>query len=176
MITREEITEIDRAEFDELFEHSLPYMDQGTFNWTLLGSPETTEEKCEKLYEHFQRALWPSSARGLIWRENGSPLSIAVGGVSTGDEKYITWILSLYGPDANGSRAYMHSQEFVAANTAYLKNVLGLSGMRISCIKESGMMNTHVNKTGGADLFDITVEDTEPYKGVEFVRITYTYK
>ena len=176
MISVEEVTELDRGVFDTLFAHSLPYIDAGTFHWSVLGNPTTAEEKADALWGHFQKFMATGRCKALVWREDDEPLSMAVGAIDTGDEDYIKWVVILYGPDANGSRAYMHQRSFIEMNRQQLRDVWGLKGLRASCVNGSSVMQTHLNKTEGADYFDITHEVHEENNGIQLATFTYTYK
>lgn len=174
MITIEEITSVNEAEFDTLFSASLPYMEGGTFHWSLLGSPTTEEEKREAVRARFQELIDLPNTKGILWQKDGTPIHIAIGSINAGDENYITWVMAIYGPDANGSKSWLYSEDYIAQCRDYFRNTWGVIGYKISCINNSSLMNYHLNKPNASTYYDVVVDAVDDEK--QIATISYTYK
>lgn len=175
MITIEEITSVAGAEFDSLFSASLPYMEGGTFHWSLLGDPGTEEAKREAVRARFQELSDLPNTKMVLWRKDGTPIHIAVGSINGMDEEYITWVMAIYGPDADGSKSWLYSQPYIEQCRDYFREEWGVLGYKISCIADSSIMVYHLNKPGAASYYEVTVDSVETKNGINIAMIKYRY-
>lgn len=174
MITIEEISSVSGEEFNTLFSSSLPYMEAGTFSWDFLGNPSTEEEKREAVRARFQELIDFPNTKGVLWRKDGTPIHIAVGSVNAGDENYITWVMAIYGPDANNSKSWLYSEDYIVQCRDYFLANWGVVGYKISCINNSSIMTYHLNKPNAVLYYDVVIESVDDEKQV--ATISYTYK
>lgn len=174
MITIEEISSVSGEEFNTLFSSSLPYMEAGTFSWSFLGNPSTEEEKREAVRARFQELIDFPNTKGVLWRKDGTPIHIAVGSVNAGDENYITWVMAIYGPDANNSKSWLYSEDYIAQCRDYFLANWGVVGYKISCINNSSIMTYHLNKPNATTYYDVVVDSVDDEK--QIATISYTYK
>ena len=175
MITIEEISSVAGAEFDALFSASLPYMEGGTFHWSLLGDPGTEEAKREAVRARFQELSDLPNTKMVLWRKDGTPIHIAVGSINGMDEEYITWIMAIYGPDAAGSKSWLYSQPYIEQCRDYFRSNWGVLGYKISCINDSSIMDYHLNKPNAASYYEVTVDAVETKNGIDIATIKYRY-
>jgi hypothetical protein len=173
MITIEEITSVAGAEFDALFSASLPYMEGGTFDWAFLGSPASEEEKREAVRAKFQEIIDTPQTKGVLWRKDGVAIHIAVGSIDAFDEGYITWVMAIYGPDAEGSKSWLYSQPYIELCRDYFREHWGVVGYKISCLNESSIMNYHLNKPNAAAYYEVTVGSVEEDPSLALIRYRY---
>ena len=173
MITIEEITSVAGAEFDALFSASLPYMEGGTFDWVFLGNPVSEEEKREAVRAKFQEIIDTPQTKGVLWRKDGVAIHIAVGSIDAFDEGYITWVMAIYGPDADGSKSWLYSQPYIELCRDYFREHWGVVGYKISCLNESSIMNYHLNKPNAAAYYEVTVGSVEEDPNLALIRYRY---
>ena len=173
MITIEEITSVAGAEFDALFSASLPYMEGGTFDWAFLGNPVSEEEKREAVRAKFQEIIDTPQTKGVLWRKDGHAIHIAAGSIDAFDEGYITWVMAIYGPDADGSKSWLYSQPYIELCRDYFREHWGVVGYKISCLNESSIMNYHLNKPNAATYYEVTVGSVEEDPNLALIRYRY---
>ena len=173
MITIEEITSVSGAEFDALFSASLPYMEGGTFDWAFLGSPASEEEKREAVRAKFQEIIDTPQTKGVLWRKDGVAIHIAAGSIDAFDEGYITWVMAVYGPDADGSKSWLYSQPYIELCRDYFREHWGVVGYKISCLNDSSIMNYHLNKPNAAAYYEVTVGSVEDDPNLALIRYRY---
>jgi hypothetical protein len=173
MITIEEITSVAGAEFDALFSASLPYMEGGTFDWAFLGSPASEEEKREAVRAKFQEIIDTPQTKGVLWRKDGVAIHIAVGSIDAFDEGYITWVMAIYGPDAEGSKSWLYSQPYIELCRDYFREHWGVVGYKISCLNDSSIMDYHLNKPNAAAYYEVTVGSVEDDPNLALIRYRY---
>ena len=173
MITIEEITSVAGAEFDALFSASLPYMEGGTFDWVFLGNPVSEEEKREAVRAKFQEIIDTPRTKGVLWRKDGVAIHIAVGSIDAFDDGYITWVMAIYGPDADGSKSWLYSQPYIELCRDYFREHWGVVGYKISCLNESSIMNYHLNKPNAATYYEVTVGSVEEDPNLALIRYRY---
>ena len=173
MITIEEITSVSGAEFDALFSASLPYMEGGTFDWAFLGSPASEEEKREAVRAKFQEIIDTPQTKGVLWRKDGVAIHIAVGSIDAFDEGYITWVMAIYGPDADGSKSWLYSQPYIELCRDYFREQWGVLGYKISCINDSSIMSYHLNKPNASAYYEVTVDSVDADKALALIRYRY---
>ena len=175
MITIEEITSVAGAEFDSLFSASLPYMEGGTFHWSLLGDPGTEEAKREAVRARFQELSDLPNTKMVLWRKDGTPIHIAVGSINGMDEEYITWVMAIYGPDADGSKSWLYSQPYIEQCRDYFREEWGVLGYKISCIADSSIMVYHLNKPGAESFYEVSVDSVEDKGGTSVATLRFRY-
>ena len=175
MITIEEITSVAGAEFDALFSASLPYMEGGTFDWAFLGNPVSEEEKREAVRAKFQEIIDTPQTKGVLWRKDGHAIHIAAGSIDAFDEGYITWVMAIYGPDADGSKSWLYSQPYIELCRDYFREHWGVLGYKISCIADSSIMTYHMNKPGADQFYEISIatDDESAEKNLATLRFKY---
>lgn len=173
MITIEEITSVAGAEFDALFSASLPYMEGGTFDWAFLGNPASEEEKREAVRAKFQEIIDTPQTKGVLWKKDGVAIHIAVGSIDAFDEGYITWVMAIYGPDADGSKSWLYSQPYIEQCRDYFREEWGVLGYKISCLNDSSIMNYHLNKPNAAAYYEVTVDSVEDDPNLALIRYRY---
>lgn len=174
MITLEEITSVDGPEFDSLFLASLPYMEADTFSWEFLQNPTTEEEKREAVRARCQELIDLPSTKGVLWKKDGTPIHIAVGSFNAFDKEYITWVVSLCGPDANNSKSWLFDESYIVLCKNYFLSNWGVVGYKISCVNNSSIMNYHLNKPNAALYYDVVVDSVD--EQTQIATISYTYK
>jgi hypothetical protein len=179
MYTIEEITDANGLEFDSLFSTSVSHMDNGTFSWNFLGNPTTEQEKKEALRNRINELLDQSSepvGRGVLWKKDGTPIHLAVGTFNTVDSgEYITFVYSLFGPDANGSKSFLYDNDYLSATKDFFINTFNVIGYKISCVNNCANMDYHLNKP--RIVYDVSVDKVYTSgSGVELATISYTYK
>lgn len=157
MYTIEEVTDVTGAEFDLLFSESLPYIEQGTYDWTFSNNPETFEEKQEAIRARFAELIALPSAKCVLWRKDGVPISLAGGNRNLGSTEYITWVVVLYGPDASGSRSWLYDETFIAVTKDYFLRNWGILGYKISCLKDASIMRYHTSKPNMGNYYEVGV-------------------
>ena len=175
MITIEEITSVAGAEFDALFSASLPYMEGGTFHWSLLGNPDTDDAKREAVRARFQEIIDLPNTKGVLWRKDGHAIHIAAGSINGMDEDYITWVMAIYGPDADGSKSWLYDEAYIALCRDYFLQNWGVLGYKISCINDSSIMAYHLNKPNAGAYYEVTVDSVEEKGGAQIATIRYRY-
>lgn len=173
MITIEEITSVAGAEFDALFSASLPYMEGGTFDWAFLGNPASEEEKREAVRAKFQEIIDTPQTKGVLWKKDDVAIHIAVGSIDAFDEGYITWVMAIYGPDADGSKSWLYSQPYIEQCRDYFREQWGVVGYKISCLNDSSIMNYHLNKPNAAAYYEVTVDSVEDDPNLALIRYRY---
>jgi len=173
MITIEEITSVAGAEFDALFSASLPYMEGGTFDWAFLGNPASEEEKREAVRAKFQEIIDTPQTKGVLWKKDDVAIHIAVGSIDAFDEGYITWVMAIYGPDADGSKSWLYSQPYIEQCRDYFREQWGVIGYKISCLNDSSIMNYHLNKPNAAAYYEVTVDSVEDDPNLALIRYRY---
>ena len=173
MITIEEITSVAGAEFDALFSASLPYMEGGTFDWAFLGDPDSEEEKREAVRAKFQEIIDTPQTKGVLWKKDDVAIHIAVGSIDAFDEGYITWVMAIYGPDADGSKSWLYSQPYIEQCRDYFREQWGVIGYKISCLNDSSIMNYHLNKPNAAAYYEVTVDSVEDDPNLALIRYRY---
>jgi len=173
-----EITDVGGSEFDSLFSSSLYHMDAGTFSWGFLDNPQTEEEKRESMRSKFYHILDKTkilNGVGLLWKKDDVPIHLAIGVFNSFDSNYLTFIYALYGPDANGSKSWLHDEDYLTITKDFFVSQYGIVGYKINCINNSTIMNYHLNKP--QNLYDITVDDVySTANGIDLAKISYTYK
>lgn len=179
MITIEEIYSPEMPEFEQLFQASLPAIDNGSYHWPIMGNPDTYEKKLVAFKEYAKSFLNATNGRGLLWRVDGHPVHFATGFFDFNDSKYITWMVGLYGPDATGSRGWLYSDEYISKSKAFLRDEWGLEGHRLFCLAGTSVHRYHLQKVENTDYYDVSVSDPETdeerFPGISIVRITYRY-
>ena len=173
MITIEEITSVAGAEFDALFSASFPYMEGGTFDWAFLGNPASEEEKREAVRAKFQEIIDTPQTKGVLWKKDDVAIHIAVGSIDAFDEGYITWVMAIYGPDADGSKSWLYSQPYIEQCRDYFREQWGVIGYKISCLNDSSIMNYHLNKPNAAAYYEVTVDSVEDDPNLALIRYRY---
>lgn len=173
MITIEEITSVAGSEFDSLFAATLPYMEGGTFDWAFLGSPSTDDAKREAVRARFQEIIDMPNTRGVLWRKDGHAIHIAAGSINAGDDDYITWVMAVYGPDAGGSKSWLHSEDYITQCRDYFRTNWGVLGYKISCINNSSIMTYHLNKPNAGAYYEVTVDSVDTDDNVALIRYRY---
>lgn len=173
MITIEEITSVSGSEFDSLFSASLPYMEGGTYDWSFLGNPATDDEKREAIRAKFQEIIDTPETKGVLWRKDGHAIHIAVGSMNAWEPGYITWIMAIYGPDAGGSKSWLHSEDYITQCRDYFRDNWGVQGYMISCLNNSSIMSYHLNKPNAGTYYEVTVGSVEDDPDVALIRYRY---
>jgi len=173
MITIEEITSVSGSEFDSLFSASLPYMEGGTYDWSFLGNPATDDEKREAVRAKFQEIIDTPETKGVLWRKDGHAIHIAVGSMDAWEPGYITWIMAIYGPDAGGSKSWLHSENYITQCRDYFRDNWGVQGYMISCLNNSSIMNYHMNKPNAGTYYEVTVDSVDTDDNVALIKYRY---
>lgn len=158
-------------EFDTLFEQSLAAMKTGTFDWGLVGNPETDEAKKQAVRDLFELFVNTPVTRVSYWEKDGHPIELAAGREDPSDPNYIIFELVLYGADANGSRSWMHEDEYMEQQRDYTKDVLGLAGYKAACVRDGGVHRYHTSRAASSELYTLSVEDTSD----NVVTLKFTY-
>lgn len=114
-IIHERIYAIDMADFDYLFEQSLPRMDAGTYPWPREGM--TYEEKREHILGFLNRVVASQGFFGFKGLLGGHLVSNHFGW-REGDQYHGT--ITLVGPDANGSRSFVYRPDVKESLTDFL--------------------------------------------------------
>lgn len=180
MYTMEDITnfeDLQSSEFDSLFASSLPYMEAGTYSWDIFDNPADDTGKKEALRSRVQSMLENNPggrSKCLVCRKDGHPIQIFVGTINSTDDDYVTWIIALYGPDANGSKSWLYDLDYSQLCKDHFLNVYGVLGYKVSCINNQSLMNFHMNKPSNA-WCTVEVSDPQTVRSFEMVTITYTY-
>jgi hypothetical protein len=186
MYTLEEITieTFGNSEFDHLFSCSLPYMDEGTFSWNFYNNPTTDAEKKEALRDRFQKDLemaneYPEICRikCVLYKKDGVAIHLSLGAINSRDDNYVTWGISLFGPDGNGSKSWLYDLEYLKAVRDHFVNTYGVKGYKINAMNTGSLREYHLNKPGVGDLYNVAIDKVYTTDtGVELVTIFYTYK
>lgn len=178
MITIEEITSVDGEEFDSLFAASLPAMDGGTLPWTIFANaPESEEQKRETLRARMAHLLTLPDRKALLWRKDGVPIEIAVGAFQSGD-RYITWLLAVYGPDASGTKAWLYDTEYLQQSKSWLMSNWNVEGYLILCVHGASLEQYHLNRKPKDGLYEVSlvkVEDDPALPNLQWSTIRYRY-
>lgn len=178
MITIEEVTSVDMPEFEQLFQASLPAIDGGSYHWPVMGNPETYEDKLAAFKDYANGLLSAPNGRGLLWRVDGVPVHYAVGFFNIDDPTYLTWAVGLYGPDGNGSRAWLYSDEYITKSKEFLRDVWGLEGHRLMTFANSSVHSYHLRKVEGTSYYDVSVSEphtNDAFPGTSVVTVSYRY-
>jgi hypothetical protein len=158
-------------EFDTLFEQSLAAMQTGTFDWGLIGNPETDEAKKQAVRELFLLFVNTSTTRVSYWEKDGHPIELSAGRVDPNDPDYIIFELVLYGADANGSRSWMHEDEYMEQQRDYIRDVLSFVGYKAACVRHGGVHQYQTSRTTSSNLYTLSAEDTSD----NVVTLKFTY-
>jgi hypothetical protein len=148
-------------------------MEGGTFDWAFLGSPASEEEKREAVRAKFQEIIDTPQTKGVLWRKDGVAIHIAVGSIDAFDEGYITWVMAIYGPDAEGSKSWLYSQPYIELCRDYFREHWGVVGYKISCLNDSSIMDYHLNKPNAAAYYEVTVGSVEDDPNLALIRYRY---
>lgn len=159
------------AEFDTLFDQSLTAMKSGTFDWALVGNPETDGAKKQAVRELFQLFVNTPDTRVSYWEKDGHPIELAAGRKDPSDPNYIIFELVLYGADAGGSKSWMHENAYLLAQRDYTKDVLGLAGYKASCVRNGSVHQYHTSRAPSSNLYTLSAEDTSD----NVVTLKFTY-
>lgn len=148
MLTFTQITEIDDLTFKTLFDHSLPDMDSGTYDWNILARAVTYEDKIA----HFRSKYNEAFVNGFAWivKDDDWPLQLNAGKLE-GDR--VKWHLGLLSPDEQGSKAYLYSQAYIDARNAFWDS-LGITGWDIDVLGSEGKVANHFRSRKSADMLD----------------------
>jgi len=111
----ERIYALDMADFDYLFEQSLPRMDAGTYPWP--GDAMTYEEKRGHILGFLNRVVASQGFFGFQGLLDGHLVSNHFGW-REGDQYHGT--ITLVGPDANGSRSFVYRPDVKESLTDFL--------------------------------------------------------
>lgn len=173
-----DVSILDGEEFDTLFSSSLPYLDGGTFDWVMAGSPETPEEKREALRTMCKNLVEQTNVNSkcTIGRKDGHPIHITVGAINTNTSDYVSWIYATYGEDANGSKAWLYDEDYIQACKDCFTQ-WDVIGYRVNFVHNGSLMNYHSSKPWAARFYDVITED--PYttdNGVTLATMQFTYK
>ena len=172
MITIEEVTAVP-DDFDALFDASLPYMEGGTFDWSFLGNPETDEDKREAMRAKFQEIMDTPQTKGVLWRKDGHAIHLAVGSMDAWEPGYITWILALYGPDADGSKAWLYSEDYITQCRDYFRDEWGVKGYMVNCFNDTTIMAYHLNKPNAGLYYEVTAETFAEDPNLALIKYRY---
>ena len=178
MITIEPVYSAEMPEFEQLFQASLPAIDGGSYHWPVMGNPETYEDKLAGFKEYADGFLRAQNGRALLWRVDGVPVHFAVGFFNINDPTYITWAIGLYGPDGNGSRGWLYSDEYITKSKEFLRDQWGLEGHRLMTFENSSVHSYHLRKVEGTSYYDVTVSEphtNEAFPGTSVVTVSYRY-
>ena len=129
-------SDLDMTVFSQLFQESFTHLDRN-YPWTVhgLSASSSYDEKFSHIrlkYHHAAR----NPQQFLVWKEekDGKIIGYHWGELglnrSTG-RTLLYWNSSLYGPDANGSKAYLHSTEYTQAGIAFW-NSLDIYSLRMT--------------------------------------------
>jgi hypothetical protein len=150
-------------------------MEGGTFHWSLLGDPGTEEAKREAVRARFQELSDLPNTKMVLWRKDGTPIHIAVGSINGMDEEYITWVMAIYGPDADGSKSWLYSQSYIEQCRDYFREQWGVIGYKISCLNDSSIMVYHLNKPGAESFYEVSVDAVQTINGTDIATLKYRY-
>jgi len=153
-----EVLTIDVDIFETLFNASYEKMEQGTMPWGSLNNPSTLEEKKEVLKERFATfCTWPTT-KVILWSKDDTPIQIAAGNIDPYDSSYIGWSWALLGPDANNSKSWLYDVNYLAQTKEHLKELFGIIGQKIECVKDGTLYNYHMNKPSAPTFYEVTEE------------------
>ena len=169
MFTFTQVTEIDDLTFKTLFDHSLPDMDSGTYDWDILARAVTYEDKIAHFRDKYDGAL----ANGFVWlvKEGDWPLQLNAGDL---EGNRIKWYLGLIGPDEQGSKGYFYSQAYAEARNAFWDS-LGITGWDIDVLGAEGKISNHfrARKAAGTLGSDLDIEPRDaPILPIADVKLT----
>lgn len=172
MITVELLSEINEHDFERLFLASLPAMESGTLPWEFVGQPETQEQKLEAVRLRFAQRCGMPSCRVVLWRKDGFAVHMSAGGINQKSPTELIWSFGVYGPDADGSRSWLFSTEYLEASRTFLNTTLGLTGYAISAVTDSSLYHYHLNKPDAHLYYDVWAEALDDNMSL----IHHTYK
>lgn len=158
MYTFNQVQNVDFTEFDILFMLSEPLIHSRV--WELF---KVTELSATERLEHFRSLIndWIQNKYllGVYVEKDGLPIKFDVGNTRIINEKrYLYTNLTFNGETPDGSRSWLHSQEYIEAAVDYYKT-LGFSG-RVFPLKTYEHMYTHL-KSITSDKFYYTEEPQE---------------
>lgn len=159
------------AEFDTLFDQSLTAMKSGTFDWALVGNPETDEAKKQAVRELFQLFVNTPVTTVLMWQKDGHVVELAAGREDPEDSGFMIFELVLYGADAGGSKSWIHDPAYIDKQREYITDGLGLLGYKAAVVRDRLVHQYQANKPVGANPYTLTVEETSD----TVVTLKFTY-
>lgn len=172
----EDLTSLDDATFDALWDASFPRIESGgTMPWSKYkihyGHELTDDEKKEILKLVFERAIERSddpNTKVYLTRKDGVPVRLmnyhAVEGIVHG-------YYQLIGPDALGSRAWLFDPVLLRLNRDRFISDFGASAHTGEAITGSSICNYYITKDNYGEYAGVTSVDND---GIS--TITFTYK
>ena len=178
--TLEEITTIDTAMFNTLFDASYDAMVAGTYTaWDTLGENLDTQTKrrdaLRARFEHIV-SFGPSHYHAIVTKKDGHAIEMWIGYSwqpefdNPDDPRFITYDYNVLGPDADGSRSYLFDVDRRLAVKDFFLNTLNVVGYKMICVKDGSLYNYHRNGKP-SELYNITEEDLDD----TVTKVTFTY-
>lgn len=153
MIIFETVTTINDNEFDDLFAASLPSLNAGSYPWYLYGDVNTDSEKKALIRSGFERMR----TEGFLWRvADDDGVLLLNAGVKTGTS--VNWVLGLVKSDANGSKAYLYSEDYRNARNAYWTEI-GITSWTLETAGSNTPVHAHLLARQQADAIGVTLTE-----------------
>lgn len=168
MLTFHITNNINEYVFDNLYEQSKQYLDNGTFPWVDLP-PMTAEEKKAHIRSRYD--LVKRAPRSVIWevRKNSIPLMLNAGYIY---RTTLLWRLGLSGVDENNSRSWLYHESYRTARDIFWEE-LKVTGYDISMVQGQSVHQHALARQNQEELkSNISILDKEISPNVIDMRFT----
>jgi hypothetical protein len=147
MLTFHITNSINESVFNNLYEQSLQYLDNGTFPWGDFP-PMTDAEKKSHIRSRFD--LVRLAPRSVIWevRKDDLPLMLNAGYAY---KTMLLWRLGLSGVDENGSRSWLYHESYRTARDAFWEE-LKVDGYQMSAVEGQSVYSHAQSRQNIAEL------------------------
>tara|TARA_B110000211_G_scaffold13863_1_gene14411 strand:- start:26 stop:562 length:537 start_codon:yes stop_codon:yes gene_type:complete len=173
--TIEDLTSIDDAIFDTLWDASFARIESGgTMPWSKYevhyGHTLTEEEKKEILHLEFENQLEAPGDDNKLYlcRKDGTPIRLF--SANKDAEGVAVCRYTLYGPDALGSRAWLYDATVLRQTRDQLTSDFGVTGHTIHVVIDSPMHTYYLARDNEREH---TVSETQA-DGISTITFTYT--
>jgi len=160
-ITLEEVDALDDVAFDRIFASSLPHMDNGTFDWDMHQKFNQTVLETEEQKKEFVRLIINTiSTNGqsqlcLVSKDNYPIVYF----ISENRDVGYHMPIFLAGPDVNGSKAYVYSEELREAVRNHVKVFSTSKVLNFVYANQTTNNNSLQNVMNSIALRDTTTKD-----------------
>jgi|TARA_B110000495_G_C22932900_1_gene545449 hypothetical protein len=169
--TIEDLTTIDDAVFDALWDASFPRIESGaTMLWRKYDAkPLTSDEKKGIIKNIFTMALESGPDSKLyLCRKDGTPIRMFNASVF---DSVAVCHYTLYGPDADGSRSWLYDGEVLRQTRDQLTSDFDVTGHTIHVATGSPMHTYYLSRGNEREH---SVSETQGNDGISIITFTYT--